>query len=599
MLFINKIHAHLLQIGGIIFIFTAPSLLLNVQSQTAALNTADIHPVALSADPLYSQGAGQKPTLTLALSVEFPTVGAQYRDTYTAANTYLGYFDANSCYSYVNATSEDQRWFARSGAATNRTCGGTAFSGNFMNWASSSSIDLLRYGLTGGDRIQDTATLTVLQRAVIPNDFWNSGSYFPQKSISATNASGALPSTLRGNHAGTIYISNCSNRIFFSISTSSGSCDSPTFSNSLGAQKSGSGGGRGPAANSNVLSTNMFFSRVKVCDSSGGSLTDPRTTLCQRYPNGNFKPVGNMQKYSDRIRVAAFGYLMDNTNARYGGVLRAPMTYVGPRAYDATGVAITGANPNQEWETNTGIFTNNPRQDSAYTRSGVINYLNTFGRMQGYAGVYKTLDPVGELYYESLRYLQGLPPTTQAVSNLNNDNRAGFPAYSQWTDPFSGGSSTQNYACLRNSILLIGDVNTHNDKSLPGNTRTGGEDFNRAGEVNLANNIPNFKEWTKVIGGFEANRTVNYTDGSGAPKVTSNRSPSSVGSALWGLEDLGAGSGGSSAYYMAGAAYWAHTHDIRGTQWSDEAKRRPGLRVTTYVMDVNEGGAQSTDSNRW
>jgi type IV pilus assembly protein PilY1 len=134
--------------------------------------SADAPPVIpaipLAAEPLYARGARAKPTLTLALSVEFPTVGAQYvaspganeDATYAATTEYIGYFDAESCYTYNNHTDATLRRFDRSGPATGRTCGGAGFSGNFMNWALSSAIDILRYGLTGGDRVVDTAALT-------------------------------------------------------------------------------------------------------------------------------------------------------------------------------------------------------------------------------------------------------------------------------------------------------------------------------------------------------------------------------------------------------------------------------------------------------
>ncbi len=112
-------------------------------------NTANVVETALAADPLYAQGAGQKPTLTLALSVEFPTVGAAYRDNYAQSTTYVGYFDSESCYRY----NKTDNYFERYGASTNHGCAGAGFSGNFMNWASTSAIDILRLGLTGGDRI--------------------------------------------------------------------------------------------------------------------------------------------------------------------------------------------------------------------------------------------------------------------------------------------------------------------------------------------------------------------------------------------------------------------------------------------------------------
>ena len=562
-------------------------------SQTAPPN---IVPVELSADPLYAQGSGQKPTLTLALSVEFPTVGAQYRAAYAQATTYPGYFDSESCYSYNNNANEDLRRFDRTGAAAAHSCAGAGFSGNFLNWATSSSIDVLRLGLTGGDRIQDTSSLTVLQRAVLQKNFWNNGSYFPQKSISLALAQKALPTTLIGNHNNTIYISNCLNQVFFSTAAASGSCDTPTYTNSLGAKRS-SGANPGPAGTSTALSTNMFFTRVQVCESSGGTLQDPRPTLCQKYPDGNFKPVGNMQKYSDRVRLSAFGYLMDNGNTRYGGVLRAPMKFVGAKAYDADGIPTSGNNPKREWELNSGIFIANP-ESATEGISGVINYLNKFGRTGTTPGTYKSNDPVGELYYESLRYLQGLGPTPNAVSGLNAALKDGFPVYETWTDPFAGSSNTKSYACLKNNVFLIGDVNTHNDKSIPGNTRTSNSDFSRTAEVNLDNNIPNFVDWTQVVGGFESNNAVTYLDGNGAgiSRTTSNPT-GSVNAARWGMESQDTGSS-RAAYYMAGMAYWAHTHDIRGENWTDSAKRRPGLRTTTYVLDVNENSAQDNANNR-
>ena len=75
-----------------------------VSSQSAP---PSIKSLTLSADPLFAASSGDKPTLALALSVEYPTVGAQYRDgTYDVAQEYLGYYDADSCYTYNNAPIE-------------------------------------------------------------------------------------------------------------------------------------------------------------------------------------------------------------------------------------------------------------------------------------------------------------------------------------------------------------------------------------------------------------------------------------------------------------------------------------------------------------
>lgn len=633
-------------------------------SQNQPPAAPSITAVALSADPLYAQGSGQKPTLTLALSVEFPTVGAQYRQNYDIGTTYPGYFNPGMCYQYVTTGTKH---FAISGTATNNNCNGSGFSGNFMNWASSSAIDILRLGLTGGDRIEDTTSSTILQRAVVPTDFYDSGSYFPQKTVANNVAKQSLPSSLfAANDTNSVRISNCLNRVHIYTNgivpqyAGSSACDNPGilmgpvletqsnqarptagYSNCANENLSCSFTGYremvfgtdrkwqrrlvkdGVNCNYQVLgdpapgetkrcyikTTNLTFSadqnaiagdpffyvRAKVCNSTNGALQDTRNDVCQRYPNGNFKPVGNMQKYSDRLRLAAFGYLMDNSRTRYGGVLRAPMTYVGATSYDAEGNLENAANPYAEWNPNTGVFNENPRSASEGI-SGVTNYLNRFGRT-GTPGTYKTLDPLSELYYESLRYLQGLQPTQQAVSDLTTAQKDGYPVYSTWTDPFAGSSSTKSYACLRNSILTIGDKNTHSDKSLPGNSRTANEDFDRTRDVNLANNVPNFVDWTRVVGGFESNNAVTYVDGGGVSRTTGNPT-TTRDTTLWGMEAQDTGSGNTSAYYMAGAAYWAHTHDIRGADWTEAAKRRPGMRVTTYVLDVNEGGASSDATTR-
>ncbi|RYF28122.1 MAG: pilus assembly protein PilY, partial [Comamonadaceae bacterium] len=418
----------------------------------SAVTTVD--PVNLSTIPLYSSGTRDKPTLSLALSVEFPTVGAQYLDgTYSPNNEYLGYFDSESCYTYNNNADENLRRFDRSGAASNRGCGGTGFSGNFMNWASSSAIDVLRLGLTGGDRIVDTDSLTVLQRAVLPQraSFWNSNN-FPSKQLPANVAANAVPNNLRQGYTGTIYVANCLNRIHFGTAAT-GDCTTPGNNTNLGTSLPGGlwsdfqycvgengtctpndfargesrtyevaygvdtrynfrnitltrgnasgsaqpsfacnnttfapdpapGTGKacyGRLTSSNnprfqqgttqyggpvLTSNNYFYSRVRVCESSNGVLTDPRAAdladkqraLCFKYPSGNFKPVGQLQKNSDNLRVAAFGYLMDDRQERYGGVLRAPMKYVGGKAYDATGGLINGVNEKREWDENSGVF---------------------------------------------------------------------------------------------------------------------------------------------------------------------------------------------------------------------------------------------------
>ena len=654
--------------------WTAVPLVLGASFMAFSQSTPPAYPaVNLAAEPLYAAVTVDKPTLALALSVEFPTVGAQYLDSnYSNTNEYLGYYDAESCYSYNNSPAEtpasgftatDYKRFDRTGAATSRKCS-DAFSGNFLNWASNSAIDMLRLALSGGDRYIDTNDITILQRAVIPNGdpicMWNSGN-FPAKQLSRNGGGadtywGAVPNAMITQANGSdIWVANTLNRIYFGTSAT-GSCtnttaytlggpaagnsiESPIRTRTLALPNNGmtlcidgetgtcsfsgvkevfygegsswfvaaanngvncssgcnnvfgdpiSGtpkkvyyrdysGSWTPPTSGTLNSDGFFYSRVQVCNvNAGGVLQDARDYgLCKQYPSGKYKPVGVIQKYSDQMRLAAFGYLMDQTasynSGRYGGVLRAPMKYVGGKTFDINGTDNTpaGGNPAAEWNATTGVFAANPDGDTSQTPaiSGVINYLNKFGRTGPVPGRYKRYDPVGELHYETLRYLQGLQPTDAAVNSITPAMQDGYPVYTNWTDPYGGGrTNTADYACVKSNIVVVGDTNTHDGGRLP--------------TASAANNIPDISYWRGIANSFEKNAGGTYVDGQGATQTIAN--PNTANNSM---------PTGSQTSQIIGSAYWAHIRDIRGTDWSDTAKRRPGLRVKTFLFDVNENGS--------
>lgn len=678
-----------------------------------------IPPVNLASDPLYATAAGDKPVLALSLSVEFPTVGAQYVDvpntnldnSYTNSKEYLGYYDAESCYAYNDAPTEtpvapqtfsDYKRFDRVGAAVTRMCNTSfpnAFSGNFLNWSSNSAVDMMRLALTGGDRYVDTSSLTILQRAVIPNEdpicMWNSNN-FPAKRLNRTGISntgvssgvaffGAVPAVMQTT-AGTndIWIANTLDRIYFrAATTAAGGCSTnPSNTNHTlgvrpnwkgtsiaytskppgwpstaavvrgadGKKSDGTSTGDGvntialagvqevlygngtdwvsmpasgvftcsnvgfggsnvnvsascfvraytgtqtqPAAAVGTLTNYPFFyARAQVCNNTLGVLADVRNygtgyDYCKQYPNGNFKPAGAIQKYSDQLRLAAFGYLMDqtasyNTGGRYGGVLRAPVKYVGAKTFDINGVenTPTGGNVNQEWDVTTGVFNLNPDNDTTFGKSGVITYLNQFGRTGSTPGLYKKYDPIGELHFETVRYLQGLQPSTFATSGITPAMYDGFPVSTTWVDPYGGGrSNTDDYSCLKSNIVVIGDINTHDGNRFPGT-------------ADPANNIPKIVDWRDTVLLLEAATTGNYLDGAGVFRPTAGQNPT---------PNSAAPSSASRSMIM-GSAYWARTHDIRGTNWTGTgglAKQRPGLRVKTFTFDVNEYGTSGPAATR-
>lgn len=94
---------------------------------------------------------------------------------------YYGYFNNNACYSYSDNV------FTPTVAATgtkNKQCDGSTWSGDFLNYLTTSRMDALRRVLYGGTRVEDSTSRTVLQSAYIPRDAHSWGkAYDPARDI--------------------------------------------------------------------------------------------------------------------------------------------------------------------------------------------------------------------------------------------------------------------------------------------------------------------------------------------------------------------------------------------------------------------------------
>jgi type IV pilus assembly protein PilY1 len=487
--------------------------------------------------------------VVLALSVEFPTAvsRAHLDDEYDPEKTYVGYFDHNKCYVYNYNATEAERHFAPAGLAATRRCTGTnadKWSGNLMNWASMQTIDPFRLALTGGYRVRDTPTETWLEKA------WASGGgsgNFPDRSFNGGSRVGeATPFDTWSRFE--LRVLNLGNKIRF---TSTGSV----------------GGTPTPYDPANPVSQGTTYEvsvRVKVCDNStaAGGLEPGR---CQQYPDGNYKPVGLLQQYAERMRFSTFGYLNDDNQQRDGAVLRAKQKFLSP-TYRVTPTSPVVSNGQAEWNASNGVFIQNPDATDAAASgtefgvtlqdSGVINYLNKFGQI--YQDGYKSHDPVGELYYAAQRYLRNLGnvPEWSAMSGTaaaKGRMMDGFPVITNWGDPLQ-------YSCQRNVILGIGDVNTWLDKNVPGSTMTASEPTRPAAvTADTAVDARVFTDRVGVIQGMGTN----------------------LGSSL------NAHAGGTSGYHMAGLAYWANTTDIRPDD-STDPKTAGKQTIQTFWMDVLE-----------
>ena len=91
---------------------------------------------------------------------------------------YYGYYDSYKCYSYSG--SGNTGLFTPVSVTANKKCNGQ-WSGDFLNYVTTSRMDALRKVLYGGYREVDTTTQTILRRVFIPQDLHVWGKEYKSK----------------------------------------------------------------------------------------------------------------------------------------------------------------------------------------------------------------------------------------------------------------------------------------------------------------------------------------------------------------------------------------------------------------------------------
>jgi type IV pilus assembly protein PilY1 len=493
--------------------------------------------------------------------------GRHISNCYDNTRDYIGYFNPSKCYTYSSGE------FSVSGNASSHQCGGTAWSGNFLNWATMTALDGFRRALTGGNRDSDTSSVTRLLGA--RQTLSTGNSWYPMKKT--TTAASYTP------FSGTKWIVRHANG--FSV------CNAENCT----VNSTGTGQTRFPTTTGTTNVDAVYNLRVNVCNSAAGLESN-----CNSSTN---KPEGLLQHYARQMRFGLFSYAMTgNANInRDGGVLRSNMKWIsnkipyGLKYHNSSGTVVdcTDANgcTNPEAEMNAdGTFINNPEAVTG-GNSGIINYINKFG----YANGYKTYDPISEMYYEIVRYFKNLGPSTDNYcSGLTTTTDDGFKFFcgtyngQNWRDPYL-------YSCQNGVVLAINDANPWCDKRVPGTpwvAPTGGPNCtNDYGEPSNANTFTDASTGTGINVMTWTNKLGNYEFATELP-LTWNVGCVQGGSCDWvnspkTFTDLGRVSGTppyqpkQNSYYIAGLSYYAHTNDLR----SDLAGTQT---LTTYMIDTQE-----------
>ncbi|SEL57085.1 pilus assembly protein [Ectothiorhodospira marina] len=512
--------------------------------------------VDISPIPLIASVDEVHPLLVLTPSVEWPTINsvANVDGNYSPNATYVGYFDADKCYGYhYDSTDESEHHFFPVSNPAGRDCNNTHWSGNFLNWVATQTIDAFRLALTGGYRIKDTLDETWLEKA--RHDGQGTTSIYPNRSLDSDTLQGATP--LNGSSA-TFRIQGLGNEMRFRINGTNTGENIQAYN---------------PSAETTDAQGYRLSVRVKVCNPDAG-LEDFCVQYGDEITGYHWKPEGLLQEYADKMQVAVFGYLNDHSMYRDGGVMRARKKWVGPQKF------VQGAwqnNSASEWDPITGILKQNPDIEDATAGSaniedsGAINYLNKFGQMTDKR--HKSHDPVSELFYAALRYLRN-EGNVSAYSNLSGTQEAqyeladGFPVIENWDDPVA-------QWCQPNAILGIGDIYTHRDKNLPGTTARGDEPASPS-EVS-SDDAVDVHAWTQQVASMEG---VN------------------IGTPFTGRQN---------SAYMAGLAWDANVRDLRPdlegktrarTYWVDvlETRSLEGMSRNQFALAAKYGGMKVPES---
>lgn len=582
--------------------------------------------------------------VVLDLSVEFPTVGAAYRNNYDPAVTYIGYWDSKACYRYkdtaTGAPLSGNYFFRSNSVDKNGNCNNSTpkneYSGNLLNFAASSAIDILRLALTGGNREIDTTDTTILARAYLRQG-WNvtGNSYFPVRTINSNLVGKQLPSAPSGTTVGaSIYAGSCQNFVWLSTSSSASGCagsqaaytikfggyyntntssnrnaynagsdswakwdwsaynvmtDDPNWCQNpqnyySGMPKPGDTRPDKDYFNSCTRVTNSnasvflgyMHARVKVCEPSDAAARKSNgDELCTQYPSGHYKPVGQVQLKSDLAKFGVFAYTADG-NFENNGAKRYGGVMRAPLASIGPTVnsstGVTSTNPDAEWNNTTGVYITKPRT----TSNGVASYTQApKNGAINYLNGFGTLDPNNLGYYKEYDSFGGmyLESLRYFAGETAPDSNA-----------ISGADSyADNFPYYTTWKDPISNACQRNNYILAIGDVNTWDQASIKGKTIAGSDL---ETWLTRVKNFEQGTTASFTGADGVPVNTrGNPDPRTIG-----------GSGQTlTRQMMAGAAYAAHTQPIRSD--TKEGQSLASLRVNTFAIDVDEGGNGTLDSS--
>lgn len=399
--------------------------------------------------------------------------GGGLETTYKDSIDYYGYFNSKFCYKYNAGRFEPD---VPATGTYSHHCS-SAWSGNFMNWATMTRMDIARKVLYGGLRSTDNngSALgdTVLERALLPSDvhafakvFAPAGGatevqlYVPVSSASVTLCNVSRPPI------GTVSKDVNTSTSPPVVRVTTGSWAQWAASEIVQCRTNGDSGSDTDFTTRPASATD-YNVRVAVC--APGKLE----SNCKAYSTA-VKPVGLLQKYGDTDAPSKmrFGLMTGSyANNKQGGVLRRNTSLI----------AGNSTATENEINSSSGQFTNNAGIIDTLSRLRISKFK--FGHDLGsYDNRYidPTCDspaepsfpngdcpdwgnPLSEVYLESLRYFANNAPTTSFATNDSGYLASTLPSAS-WVDPLP----STDWCAISNIVVLSTGLNSFDGDNLTG-----------------------------------------------------------------------------------------------------------------------------------
>ena len=448
--------------------------------------------------PLLKKAAD--PLVMLVMSVDHTLFKKAYSDysdldndgvldtTYNDAFDYAGYFDSQWCYFYNEVKGYYQPVNQATGAHKHFCSSGSdLWSGNFLNWATMSRVDILRKVLFGGKRFRDTEEQTILERAYLPRDLhsfvkvYRGTAAAPVSSLTPFNEPAISLCNLTVTEKGAPIVRVASQAWPRWALTEKKQCQ-------WGSQYS-------PSSLFKLAEHNVY---IESCVTGKGAES---ASYCKSYQQGHYKPIGLLQRHGDAGSVQ-FGLISGSYDKNSsGGVLRkniAPLASNPDSSKDEvnleTGVFNTAAKGIVHHVSSFRIakysYSRNGYLDCNLSDISVDTFLSKPSRATGSDRHCSNWgNPLAEMYLEALRYFSGAgKPSPEYEAEFDHYFLSGLTK-ENWSNPQDGSN-----ACASCSIIVLSSGLNSFDT----------DEFARAGDVPGISGSGGVNQLTDDVGAMEA-----------------------------------------------------------------------------------------------